>query len=95
MRAILLACVLLAGCATGPRLTEPKKEIVYVDRPVAVSCIDKNAPKRPAFTDTKAALRMAADADIRYQLLSGNWSLKEAYIAALEKQVDSCKKVVE
>ena len=87
---IALSFLLVTACASGPKLSEPEKVIVYVDRPVAVSCVDKDAPKKPKFTDTKEALKAAPNADIRYQLLSGNWSLKEAWMSAQDKIIANC-----
>lgn len=88
---VLAACLFLAACG-GTKLTEPEIKIVEKTVPVAVSCISKDSPEKPKFTDTREALAAAPDADVRYQLLASNWELKERLIATREKEREICKK---
>ena len=87
---IFLALLALAGCASAP-VPEPKVVIRDVPVAVATSCLPKDVPQRPAFTDTAQARKAAPNAAVDYQLLASNWPLHTAYEDALEAIIKGCK----
>lgn len=72
----ILACILLAGCAT----TDPEPRIVtkIVEVPVAVRCA-VTIPEEPAYSDTKAALDAAPGIFEKVRLLLIGREQREAY----------------
>ena len=65
MKRIVLASLLLAGCAHTP--SEPGIDVrtVTVEKPVAVACIDREAvPREPAQVGSKLNGNAAHDADL-------------------------------
>lgn len=85
MRALaILATLALAGCATAPANGPPPAA-------VPVSCVAKDFPAAPVYTDTREALKAAPNGAVRYRLLAGNWWLRDARLAVLEQQVDACR----
>lgn len=80
----------LAACATSR--PEPKIVTQTVDVPVAVSCVPKDTPPAPAYTDTTEALKAAPDFAARYQLLAANHAVHVTREQILEAVVDACRK---
>jgi hypothetical protein len=76
---IVLAALALAGCGTT--------KTVYVP----TSCVPKDYPPRPEFTDTDPALAAAPDFAHRYQLLAGNHAARVARADANEKLIEACR----
>jgi hypothetical protein len=81
----------LATCATVDG-NVAKIVVQEVKVPVAVSCVPAEFPKRPSYADTKAALKAAPAVDERYHLMSSEWARRDARLAAVEDQVDICRK---
>lgn len=88
MRAILLA-LLLAGCASKPPIE--RVVIQRVEIPVSTPCPKTLAPP-PVYTDTKEALAKAGGAEYRYQLLAGNWFIRDARLNLLEGVIAECRR---
>lgn len=86
---VAVTCSVLAACATRPAEPLPGPKIVHVEVPV--SCVAKDFPPPPAYTDTRQALQDAPDMAERYNLLAGNWFLRDARLTALEKQLSVCR----
>lgn len=59
--------------------------------PVAKSCVPKTLPPPPRYPDTDAALRNAAGAADRYQLLAAGRILREQRLNQLEAVVADCR----
>jgi hypothetical protein len=59
--------------------------------PVAKSCVPKTLPPPPRYPDTDAALRNAAGAADRYQLLAAGRILREQRLDQLEAVVADCR----
>jgi hypothetical protein len=83
-RLVLTAALALAGCATTG-------ETITVKVPVPVSCVSKDLPPPPTYTDTLAALLAAPDQGEFTRLLAGNWPVRNARLEALEAAVDACR----
>jgi hypothetical protein len=86
-----VALLLLAACASGPP-AEPRVLTKEVKAAVPVSCVPKDFPSAPAYTDTADALKAAPDAAGRYQLLAANHPARVTREAILEVVVDGCRK---
>ncbi len=91
--AVGIAALLLAGCAGRPAL-RPEVEIrtVEVAVPVALGCVPANMAAPSAYPDTDPALRAAADAAERYQLLFAGRQLRNARLAEVEPVIAGCPK---
>ena len=90
---ILVLGALLAGCASKPApRPEPEIRTVEVAVPVPVGCVPPNIAKPSAYPDTDAALRRAADAAERYQLVFAGRQLRSARLAEIEPVVAACPK---
>jgi hypothetical protein len=83
-RLVLISALALAGCATTG-------ETITVKVPVPVSCVSKDLPPPPTYTDTLAALQAAPDQGEFTRLLAGNWPVRNARLEALEAAVDACR----
>jgi hypothetical protein len=83
-RLVLIAALALAGCATTG-------ETITVKVPVPVSCVSKDLPPPPTYTDTLAALQAAPDQGEFTRLLAGNWPVRNARLEALEAAVEACR----
>lgn len=84
--------VLVAACATKPA-ARPEPIIVTkeVKVPVSVPCVPENYdPKRPDYADSDAALKAAADAAERYQLLWGGRAQRQAREKENEAVISGC-----
>ena len=84
--ALILAALVLAGCATT---STPPPTIVKV--PVPVPCISDQLPERPTYADTAEALRAAPDLAEFTRLLAAGWPLRDARLVALEAAVEACR----
>jgi len=88
MLALGLLLLFLSGCATTP---EPKIVTKIVEVPVARACVPDNLPPRPAYADTREALKAAGAADQRYHLMNSEWMRRDARLNLLEGVVDACR----
>ena len=84
--ALILAALVLAGCATT---SIPPPTIVKV--PVPVPCISDQLPGPPTYADTAEALRAAPDLADFTRLLAAGWPLRDARLVALEAAVEACR----
>jgi hypothetical protein len=93
-RVILLALLALCGCATTPPpVPEPIITTVEVKVPVTVPCVpDGYNKKAPAYVDSDPALKAAADAAERYQLLWGGRAQRIARERENEAALAGCLK---
>ena len=66
---------------------------VIVEKPVPVSCVPDNLPKRPVYPDNIMALLLAPNEVARAQLVEAGWGIRDARLDLLEGVVDSCKNV--
>lgn len=89
LTAPIIATIALSGCAAKP--VEPIVRNVFVDRPVAVSCIPAALDAAPAYPDTNEALQRAADAAERYALIAAGRLLRDARLGELEPLVYLCR----
>jgi hypothetical protein len=93
-RAIILAALALAGCATAPPplKVDATPTVITVERPVPVSCVDPSFPTEPpAFPDAKdARLHVNTPAE-DYNLLAAGAPLHAAWEASLWAQVQACR----
>lgn len=93
--ALLLAAagtVSLGACATRPEPEpEPVVRVQYVDRPVAVPCVDERVGGPPVYTDSDDALRAAPDAAERYRLVSLGRIERTARLEILEAALSVCR----
>lgn len=55
------------------------------------SCVPRNLPPPPRYPDTDAALRGAAGAADRYQLMAAGRILRQQRLADLERIVQNCR----
>lgn len=88
MKRALIACLLLAGCATT---SEPKIVVKEVRVPVPVACPDKRPPA-PVYVDTLDAIREAASQgpDALVALLLGGREQRIAREEASDAQIRAC-----
>lgn len=89
-RLVFLAIFALNACAATA--SEPQVKVVTADLAAPVSCIPKDYPPAPAYTDTLKALSLADDFAARYQLLAANHGLRVAREALDEQTIDACRK---
>jgi len=89
---IIMGSAVLVACAGGPP-PEPRIETKFVDRPVPVSCVPNDMPAKPTYSDTASALKAAPGLEDRYQLLAGNWFVRDARLSLLEGVVSNCARV--
>ena len=84
----------VAGCGhrAAARAPEPVVTIKEVLVPVARACVPGDLPAAPAYPDTDAALRAAAEGPERYALVAAGRLLREARLAVLEPLVDACRR---
>lgn len=87
-----LAAMALAVSACASDQPEPKIVTQYVDRPVAVSCVPKDTPAAPVYTDTVDALLAAPDFAARYALIAENFPTRLARMELMEKIAADCAK---
>jgi hypothetical protein len=92
LTAAIVLTLALAACATAAPPPEPRIITKEVKVEVPVSCVPKDTPPAPTFSDTAAALKAAPGAEDRYLLLSGNWFPRDVRLALLESIVASCRK---
>lgn len=59
--------------------------------PAPKSCVPRNLPPPPRYPDTDAALRAAAGAADRYQLLAAGRLLRQRRLDELERTVAGCR----
>ena len=59
--------------------------------PMLRSCVPRNLPVSPAYPDTDAALRAAAGAADRYQLLAAGRLLRQQRLSDLERIIERCR----
>ncbi|ODT88501.1 hypothetical protein [Phenylobacterium sp. SCN 70-31] len=57
----------------------------------ARSCVPRNLPPAPRYPDTDAALRAAAGAADRYQLMAAGRLLRQKRLEDLERVVQNCR----
>lgn len=91
--ALVAAGVLLAGCAGAPK--RPPEPIIItkeVKVPVAVSCVPDKLGAEPAYVDSDDALRAAASAEDRFQLLYAGRKQRVARAAEVEPVIKTCRK---
>lgn len=91
---IAILALPLAACATKP-IERPQpiivtKEVVVPGPPSP--CVPANVGPRPVYPDTDAALKAAADAAVRYQLMAAGRKLKDARLNEIEPVIASCPK---
>lgn len=86
-----LPLLLLAGCQSGPQLTEPRIEIQRVEVPVPVPCgASEAAGPVPAMPDTEAAIRAAPNLFERVKLLMAGRELRNTWIAGATDAMRAC-----
>lgn len=85
----VFATTLVAACSTTK--PEPEVRTVYVDRPVAVSCVPKNLPPRPTYRVTTGDLIAAPDAAERYRLAAAGMQERDARLNEVEPVVQNCR----
>ncbi|PZQ62619.1 MAG: hypothetical protein DI570_09960 [Phenylobacterium zucineum] len=86
MRALLFACLALAGCQTPG---EPRIVSKEVKVPVPVACAS-DPPPEPAYSDTPEALRAAADVFEQVKLLLAGRAQRDARLAELKASIAGC-----
>lgn len=88
---IPLVAITLAGCSSMGTPPEPEIQIqkVVVEKPV--SCVPNNVGPPPAYPDTDEALLGAADASVRYMLMSAGRLLRVARLGEVEPVVETCR----
>ncbi|WP_337188600.1 hypothetical protein [Phenylobacterium sp.] len=59
--------------------------------PVTKSCVPRNLPPPPRYPDTDAALRAAAGAADRYQLMAAGRLLRQKRLEDLERVIQNCR----
>ena len=59
--------------------------------PPPKSCVPRNLPQSPRYPDTDAALRNAAGAADRYQLMAAGRILRQQRLEDLERVVQNCR----
>ena len=69
-----------------PRLAPPPPAT-----PAPTSCVPRNLPPPPRYPDTDAALRAAAGAADRYQLMAAGRILRQQRLDDLERVVGNCR----
>lgn len=88
------ACAALSACAsTGSRPPEPLVITKEIKVPVAVSCVPAKLGPPPAYVDSDQALRSAAGAEDRYQLLYAGRKQRVARADEVESVIAGCRKV--
>lgn len=90
IRAALLvaSAVTLVGCATTP--PEPEVKVVYVDRPVAVSCVPTTLNIDPEFQVSRGDVVGAADAAERLRLTGAGFLERDAYLSVIQPVLKGC-----
>ncbi len=88
--AIILVGLAIAGCSTTR--PEPVVRTVFVDRPVAVTCVPDTLGEAPAYADIDDALRRAPDAAARYQLVIAGREQRKARLGETEPVIKGCRK---
>jgi hypothetical protein len=90
---IIAASLALVGCGhTSEPLPDPVVRTVEVKVPVAVSCVPKGMPARPADLETRHSLAAAATAEERYQRLAADWLRRFARMEVTEPIIAECAK---
>ncbi|RAK56680.1 hypothetical protein [Phenylobacterium deserti] len=69
----------------------PKPRLIPRKAPAPVSCVPKNFPRAPRYPDSDAALKNAAGAADRYQLMAAGRLLRMQRLAALERALEACR----
>lgn len=101
------AALVVAGCQTlkpKPVATPPTPVVTPAPPPVqaaepaprvirlpARSCVPRNLPPAPRYPDTDQALRNAAGAADRYQLLAAGRLMRQRRLEDLERIVAACR----
>lgn len=88
---LLASTVTLAGCATTT--PEPEVKIVYVDRPVAVSCVPATFDTNPEFQVNRGDVVGAADAAERLRLTGAGFLERDAYLSVVQPVLKGCSNV--
>ena len=70
---------------------EPKPRVLPRKAPAASSCVPRNFPRAPRYPDSDAALKNAAGAADRYQLMAAGRLLRMQRLAALERALEACR----
>lgn len=87
--AAVFATTLVAACGTTK--PEPEVRTVYVDKPVAVSCVPKNLPAQPTYRVNTDNLITAPDAAERYRLAVAGMQERDARLNEVEPVVQNCR----
>ena len=74
--------------APPPAAAEPAPRVIRLP---ARSCVPRNLPPAPRYPDTDQALRSAAGAADRYQLLAAGRLLRQRRLEDLERVVAACR----
>jgi hypothetical protein len=88
-RAPAPAPVVAAAAPLAP--AAPAAPPAIVVREVRAACVPRDLPRPPRYPDTDRALRRAAGAADRYQLLAAGRLLRERRLAVLERIVAACR----
>ncbi len=86
---VIAALASLAGCAGVPSNPPVKTVTVYV--PTSVSCVPKDYAAPPVSPVTAEALRTAADAAARHQLLAEFWTAQTPVLALQAGVIAKCQ----
>lgn len=85
---LLASAIALAGCTTTT--PEPEVKIVYVDRPVAVSCVPTTLNIDPEFQVSRGDVVGAADAAERLRLTGAGFLERDAYLNVIQPVLKGC-----
>ena len=85
----MLLAVSLSGCIEP----EPRVVTKIVSVPTPVECVPKTFPTPPNYPDTDEALRAAADAAERFQLVVAGRLLRNARLGEVEPAIEACREV--
>lgn len=87
----LLFLAPLAACASRPEVRpEPIVAPIEVAIPVAAPCVPNDLKPKPIYPDEDAALRAAADAAERYQLVLAGREKRRARLNEIEPIIEAC-----
>jgi hypothetical protein len=88
----ILVVLVLAGCATAPVKVDTVPQIVTVEKPVPVPCVDPSFPTEPpAFPDSRSARLATTTPAEDYNLLAAGAPMHTAWEDLLWKQVQACR----
>ena len=90
---VAVGALALAGCVHDQAARpEPILTPVEVAIPVATGCVPANMAPPPEYPDTDTALKAAADAAARYQLLYAGRKVRTARLNEVEPVIANCPK---